>query len=49
MEGKDGKTRDRGEVMMFVGYPLNQESDSVRMWTPEMYCVVVTDNVIWLK
>ena len=28
-EGKDGKTRDRGEAMMFVGYPFNGKSDSV--------------------
>ena len=31
-EGKDGKTDDRGEAMMFFRYPYNHELDSVRMW-----------------
>ena len=30
-EGKDGKTGDHSTAMMFVGYPFNLESDSVRM------------------
>ena len=34
-DGKDGKTGDRGEAMMFVGYPNNRETDSVKMWDPE--------------
>ena len=48
-DGKDGKTGDRGELMMFVGYPSNCESDSVRMWNPQMNRVVMTRNVIWMK
>ena len=48
-DGKDGKTGDRGELMMFVGYPSNCESDSVRMWNPQMNRGVMTRNVIWMK
>ena len=50
-EGKDGKTGDRGQSMMFVGYAHthNRESDSVRMWNPKTNCVVTTRDVIWLK
>jgi hypothetical protein len=48
-EGKDGKTGDRGIAMMFVGYPNNRESDSVRMWNRSTNRVVVTRDVIWLK
>ena len=32
-EDKDGKMGDQGQDMIFVGYPFNQESDSVRMWS----------------
>ena len=46
-EGKDGKTGDRGQSMMFVGYANNRESDSVKMWNPETNRVVTT--LIWLK
>ena len=35
--------------MMFVGYPPNRESDSVRMWNPSTNRVMVTRDVIWLK
>ena len=48
-EGKDGKTGDCGKLMMFVGYPSNGESDSVRMWNPTTNQVVTTRVVIWLK
>ena len=48
-EGKDGKTGDKGIAMMFVGYPLNQEADSVRMWNQNTNGVVTTRDVIWLK
>ena len=34
--------------MMFVGYPENRESDSVRMWNPVTNGVVTTRDVIWL-
>ena len=47
--GKDGKTGDRGKAMMFVGYPTNRESDSVRMWDPDTNRVVTTRDVIYLK
>ena len=47
-EGKDGKTGDKG-IAMFVGYPVNQEADSVRMWNPITNGVVTTCDVIWLK
>ena len=30
-EGKDGKIVIKGIAMMFVGYPVNQDPDSVRM------------------
>ena len=33
-EGKDAKTDDREIEMVFVGYPFNRESDSVRMRNP---------------
>ena len=48
-EGKDRKTVDCGELMMFVGYPSNRESDSVRMWNPTTNRIVTTRDVIWLK
>ena len=48
-EGKNAKTGDRGQDMMFVGYPMNREEDSVRMWNPQTNRVVVTRDVIWLK
>ena len=35
--------------MMFVGYPLNGEADSVRMWNQNTNGVVTTRDVIWLK
>ena len=35
--------------MMFVGYPLNREADSVRMWNQNTNGVVTTRDVIWLK
>ncbi len=48
-EGKNKKTGDRGQAMMFVGYATNREHDSVRMWNPETNGVVTTRDVIWLK
>ncbi len=48
-EGKDGKTGSKGTAMMFVGYPANQEADSVRMWNPDTNEVVTSRGVIWLK
>ena len=33
--GKDGKMGDQGSTMIFVGYPLSHESDSIRMWNPD--------------
>ena len=47
--GKNSKTGDRGTTMMFVGYPIDRESDSVRMWDPSTNRVVVTRDVIWLQ
>merc|ERR1712127_224283 len=35
--------------MMFVGYPANRETDSVRMWNPDTNGVVTSRDVIWLK
>ena len=35
--------------MMFVGYPVNREADSVRMWNPVTNGVVTKRYVIWLK
>jgi len=48
-EGSNGKSGDRGTEMMFVGYPANRESDSVRMWDPSTNGVVTTRDVIWMK
>ena len=48
-KGKGGKSGDRGQTMMFVRYPFNRESDSVRMWNPETNGVVTTRDVIFLK
>ncbi len=48
-EGPNGKSRDCGIKMMFVGYPANRESDSVLMWDPTTNGVVTTRNVIWMK
>lgn len=47
-EGKDGKTGDRGRKMMFVGYPPNRESDSVKMWDPNTNGVWTTRDVTFL-
>ena len=46
-ETKGKKSVDRGTPMMFVGYPENRESDSVRMWNPVTNGVVTTRDVIW--
>ena len=43
--GKDGKSGDRGQFVMFVGYHPNHESDSVCMWDPSTNGVVTTRNV----
>ncbi len=48
-EGKDGKTGNKGIAMMFVRYPANRETDSVRMWNPDTNGVVTSRDVIWLK
>ena len=48
-EGRNSKTGDHGKLMMFIGYPSNRESDSVRMWNPSTNRVVMTRDVIWLK
>ena len=40
---------NRGQDMMFVGYPFNQESDSVRMWNPLTNRVVITQDIIWMQ
>ena len=48
-EGKNGKTGDRGIEMMFVGYTVNCESDSKRMWNPDTNHVVTGGDIIWMK
>ena len=48
-EGKNRKTGKRGIKMMFVGYTMNRESDSKRMWNPATNCVVTTRDIIWMK
>ena len=48
-KGKDGKTGDRGIDMMFVGYPLNREEDSYRMWNKTTNGVVTSRDIIFLK
>ncbi len=48
-EGKDGKTGSKGIAMVFLGYPANRETDSVRMWNPDTNGVVTSGDVIWLK
>ncbi len=35
--------------MMLVGYPVNREADSVRMWNPVTNGVITMRDVIWLK
>ena len=48
-EGKDNKTGSKGMSQLFVGYPANQEADSMRMWIPDTNGVVTSRYVIWLK
>ena len=48
-EGKDGKTGDRGQTLMFCGYPFNRELDSVRMWNPETNRVITSRDILWMK
>ena len=48
-EGPDGKSKDHGIEMMFIGYPANRESDSVQMWDPTTNGVVTTRDAIWMK
>ena len=45
-EGKDAKTGDHRIEMMFVGYPFNCESDSVRMWNPGTNRVCMSRDAI---
>ncbi len=35
--------------MMFVGYPVNREANSMRMWNPVTNGAVTMRDVIWLK
>ena len=48
-KGKDGKTEDRGKVMIFVGYPFNWEVNVMRMWNPETNPVIVSQYIIFLN
>ena len=48
-DGKNAKIGNHGTTMMFIGYPTDRESDSVRMWDLTTNQVVVTCDVIWLK
>ena len=47
-EGKNSKMGNRGETMMFVGYPQDRSSDTYRMYNPKTNSVVVTRDVTWL-
>ena len=46
---KDGKTGDQGQGMMFIGYPSNRESDTVRMQEPSTIGDITTCDVIWMQ
>ena len=48
-EGKSKKSVDRSIAIMFVGYPVNREEDSVQMWNQITNGVVTTRDVIWMK
>ena len=48
-EGNNAKTDNCGTEMMFVGYPFNRESDSVRLWNPGTNRVCTPRDVIWMK
>jgi hypothetical protein len=47
--GKNGKVKDRGVTMLFVGYATQHEGDCWRMYNPETKKVSQTRDVIWLN
>ena len=48
-EGKYGRTVDRCKAVMFVGYLVNREVNSMQMWNPETNQVIVSRDIIFLK
>ena len=48
-EGPDGKAGDHGIKMMFVKYPPDLESDSIRMCDPATSGIVITHDVTLMK
>ena len=47
--GKNGKVKDRGVTMLFIGYATQHEGDCWRMYNPETKRVSQTRDVIWLN
>ena len=47
--GKNGKIKDRGVTMLFIGYATQHEGDCWRMYNPETKRVSQTRYVIWLN
>jgi hypothetical protein len=47
--GKNGKVKDRGVTMLFIGYAMQHEGDCWRMYNPETKRVSQTRDVIWLN
>jgi hypothetical protein len=43
------KIYDRGKVCMFVGYSLDHNGDTLRMWDPDTKRVHLTRNIAWLN
>ena len=43
------KLNDRGTQCMFVGYAMDHEGDTYRMWNPETKMIMESRDVIWLN
>ena len=47
--GKNGKVKDRGVTMLFVGYATQHEGDCWHMYNPETKRILQMRDVIWLN
>ena len=45
----NGKLKDKGILMMFVGYPDNHAGDAYRMYNEKTKRIIVTRDVVWME
>ncbi len=44
-----GKLKDKGILMMFVGYPDNHAGDAYRMYNEKTKRIIVSRDVVWME